>query len=477
VSLAGFDVAFQGQPLGVPQIGSPVGTLALGTIVRATKGKPYDPDKFLEKHGIADFDRLVEYIQPYYEATRGAAPLQQAAGSFGASVAAESLIIGMGGQLGQFDNSINGQKFSNRFRSIEADKLARMAESGVPITGAVIEQIREESVSLAIKSFYAEAFLNGLPIVTTSRYRTMYETLGEPKLRAYRAEFGYDLGTAKFVQEIDSTQGNYVASLITDSTIDNRFGFNSSEATLEGIYPNSVLLNRADSMVGDQSFIGTLFNQGDFVADRSDTVADILYNIKINGKPVKYRAEEEFTAAEDLQVRAGNKDYYAGVEVIEQHARERGINKGTKAYEEFYGVWKDNWTAITGEKYPLWLARDEVMRRNRVEKNLAAATLVLSDAKYMETVGNNNPMAMATAEYLRGRVKLQEELERAIAASGNTTIDASRNAYVADLRDNYVKALDQKYPGFQRVHDIYFNNDKLEKLDKYETGYGFGGTE
>lgn len=477
VSLAGFDVAFQGQPLGVPQIGSPIGTFALGAVVRATKGKPYDPDKFLEKHGIADFDRLVEYIQPYYEATRGAAPFQQATGSFGASVALESLMIGIGGQVGQFDNVINGQKFSNRFRSIEADKLARMAESGVPITGAVIEQIREESVSLAIKSFYAEAFLNGLPIVTTSRYRTMYETFGEPKLRAYRAEFGYDLGTAKFVQEIDSTQGNYVANLITDSTIDNRFGFNSSEATLEGIYPNARLLNQADTMVGDQSLIGTLFNQGDFAADRSDIVSDILYNININGKPVKYRAAEEFTAAEDLQVRAGNKDYYAGIEVIEQHARERGIKKGTKAYDEFYGVWKDNWSAITGEKYPLWLARDENMRRNRVEKNLAAATLVLSDSKYMETVGVNNPMAMATAEYLRGRVKLQEELERAIAISGNTTIDASRNAYVADLRDNYVKALDQKYPGFQRVHDIYFNNDKLEKLDKYETGYGFGGTE
>ena len=477
VSLAGFDVAFQGQPLGVPQIGSPVGTLALGSIVRATKGKSYDPDKFLEKHGIADFDRLVEYIQPYYEATRGAAPLQQAAGSFGASVAAESLIIGMGGQLGQFDNSINGQKFSNRFRSIEADKLARMAESGVPITGAIIEEIREESVSLAIKSFYAEAFLNGLPIVTTSRYRTMYETLGEPKLRAYRAEFGYDLGTAKFVQEIDSTQGNYVANLITDSTIDNRFGFNSSEATLEGIYPNAKLLGQADSMVGDQSLIGTLFNQGDFVADRSDIVSDVLYNIKINGKPVKYRAEEEFTAAEDLQVRAGNKDYYAGIEVIEQHARERGINKGTKAYEEYYGVWKDNWKATTGEKYPLWLARDENMRRNRVEKNLAAATLVLSDSNYMKTVGTKNPMAMATAEYLRGRVRLQEELARAIAASGNTTIEASKNAYVADLRDNYVKALDKKYPGFQRVHDIYFNNDKLNDLSMYQTSYGFGETE
>jgi hypothetical protein len=95
----------------------------------------------------------------------------------------------------------------------------------------------------------------------------------------------------------------------------------------------------------------------------------------------------------------------------------------------------------------------------------------------MSTVGEKNPMALATAEYLRGRAKLQEELARAIAISGNTTIDAQSNSYVADLRDNYVAALDKKYPGFQRVHEIYFNNDKLLDIQKYQIGYGFGGTE
>ena len=477
VSLAGFDVAFQGQPLGVPQIGSPVGVLALGTIVRQTKGKPYDPAKFLEKHGIADFDRLIEYIQPYYESTRGAGTIEQVAGSFGASVAAESLIVAMGGHLGMFDNPANAQKFNNRYRSIEADMIARMADSGVPITGQVVEEVREKAVSLAIKSFYAEAFVNGLPIVTTGRYRTMYEVFSEPKLRTYRKEFGYDLGTAKFVEEIDTDQGQYIAGLITDSTVDNRFGFNSSDATLDGIYPNQELLNQADKMTGDQSLLGALFNQGDFVEDRSDIASDILYNIRINGKPVKYTSDEAFTAAEDLQVRAGNKDYYAGVEVIEQHARDRGIKKGTKAYDDFYGEWKKNWDGIVSEKYPMWGARDKQIRQNRVEKNIAAAQLVLSNSKYMETVGTNNPMALATAEYLRGRVVLQEELARAVAISGNTTIDASKNAYVAELRDNYVAALDKKYPGFQRVHDIYFNNDKLNDTSIYQTGYAFGETE
>ena len=477
ISLSGFDVAFQGQPLGVPQIGSPIGVLALGTIVRETKGKSYDPAKFLEKHGIADFDRLVEYIQPYYESTRGAGAVEQVAGSFGASVAAESLIVAMGGHLGVFDNPANAQKFNNRYRSIEADKIARMADAGIPITGKIIEEVREEAISLTIKSFYAEAFVNGLPIVTTGRYRTMYEVFSEPRLRALREEFGYDLGTAKFVEEIDSSQSQYVANLITDSTVDNRFGFNSSDATLEGIYPNQELLNQADKVTADQSLIGTLFNQGDFNEDRSDVASDILYNIRINGKPVKYTSDEAFNAPEDLQVRAGNKDYYAGIEIIEQHARERGINKGTKAYEEYYGIWKKNWEDIIGKKYPIWSARDETIRQNRVEKNLSAAQLIVSNSNYMSTVGSKNPMALATAEYLRGRVVLQEQLAIAVAASGNTTIDASKNAYVAELRDNYVKALDAKYPGFQRVHDIYFNNDKLNDIEIYETGYGFGGTE
>lgn len=477
VSLQGFDVQFQGQPLGVPQIGSPAGALFLGTIVRQTTGKSYDPAKFLEKHGIADFDRLIEYIQPYYESTRGAGLGEQVAGSFGGSVALESLLVGMGGTLGQFDNPVNGQKFNNRFRAIEADKLSKLSEMNVPIDGVTIERVREESIALAIKSFYAEAFANGLPIVSTSRYRTLYETVGEPKLRAYRAEFGYDLGTAKFVEEIDSQQANYITSLISDSTVDNRYGFNASTATLDGIYSNKDLLDTADKITADSSLIGTLFNQGDFVEDRSDVASDILYNIRVNGKPIKYTSDEAFNAAEDLQIRSGNKDYYGGIEIIEQHARDRGIKKGTNAYEQYYGIWKTNWESTINERYPIWATREQKIRQNRVEKNLAAAAVILSDPTYMETVGNNNPVAKGIAEYLRGRVKLQKELEKAKAISGNKTIDASKNAYVAQLRDDYVKALDAKYPGFQRVHEIYFNNDKLEDISIYQNVYGFGETE
>jgi hypothetical protein len=125
----------------------------------------------------------------------------------------------------------------------------------------------------------------------------------------------------------------------------------------------------------------------------------------------------------------------------------------------------------------MWAVRDRTIRLDRVEKNLFAAQSILSDSNYMSTVGSKNPIALATAEYLRGREVLAQELQRAIAVSGNTTIDAQSNAYVAELRDNYVAALEKKYPGFQRVHEIYFNNDKLLDIQKYQTGYGFGGTE
>jgi hypothetical protein len=121
----------------------------------------------------------------------------------------------------------------------------------------------------------------------------------------------------------------------------------------------------------------------------------------------------------------------------------------------------------------MWLVRDRTIRLDRVEKNLFAAQTILSDPQYMSTVGEKNPIALATAEYLRGRVKLQEELARAVALSGNTTVEAQDNAYVAELRDNYVAALEQKYPGFKRVHEIYFNNDKLNDISFYQTGYGY----
>jgi hypothetical protein len=478
VPLTGFDVVFQGQPIGVPQIGSPIGNAFLGPIMRGMTGKPYDPAKFLEKHGIADLDTVIKYIQPYYEATSGESTVQQLAGSFGSgSVALESLMVAIGGQAGMFANTTGGQKFHNRLQAIQADKLARLNEQDVPITGAVIERVLEESLALTTKSFYAEAFTNGLPLVATTRYKTYYEVTGEPKLRAYRAEFGYDLGTAKYTEEIDSQKAQYTANLITNTTTDNRFGFNSSEATLEGIYANERLLSQADLVVADTSLIGALFNQGDFTEDRSDVASDILFNIRVNGEPIKFKLDNPDKYAEDTQVRAGNKDYFAGIEVIEQHAEDRGIKKGTKAYKEFYGQWKTNWSDEIGQRYPMWLVRDRTIRLDRVEKNLFAAQTILSDPQYMSTVGEKNPIALATAEYLRGRVKLQEELARAVALSGNTTVEAQDNAYVAELRDNYVAALEQKYPGFKRVHEIYFNNDKLNDISFYQTGYGFGGTE
>jgi hypothetical protein len=478
VPLSGFDVVFQGQPIGVPQIGSPIGNLFLGPIMRGMVGKPYDPAKFLEKHGIADLDKVIKYVQPYYEATSGENTVQQITGAFGSgSVALESLMVAIGGQAGMFANTTGGQKFHNRLQAIEADKLAKLSASGVAVTGVLIQQIREESLALTTKSFYAEAFTNGLPLVATTRYKTYYEVTGETKLRALRDEFGYDLGTAKYTEEVDSQQAQYIANLISDSTTDNRFGFNSSEATLEGIYANQQLLDNADLAIADTSLIGALFNQGDFTEDRSDIASDVLFEIRVNGEPIKYKLDNPGKYAEDNQVRAGNKDYFAGIEIIEQHAEDRGIKKGTKAYKEFYGVWKENWSGTIGERYPQWLVRDRTIRLDRVEKNLFAAQTIVNDSNYMSTVGSKNPVALAVAEYLRGRVKLQEELARASAASGYKTIDAQDNAYVAQLRDNYVASLEQKYPGFQRVHEIYFNNDKLAPIEFYATGYGFGGTE
>jgi hypothetical protein len=121
----------------------------------------------------------------------------------------------------------------------------------------------------------------------------------------------------------------------------------------------------------------------------------------------------------------------------------------------------------------MWGARDQKIRQNRVEKNVATASLIVFDDNFSKTVGANSTNAQAVKEYLIAREQLVIMFEDAKRESGRTTLEAADNAYIAELRDNLVKVLDTRYPGFQRVHDIYFNDDPLTPITQYQTGYGF----
>jgi hypothetical protein len=95
------------------------------------------------------------------------------------------------------------------------------------------------------------------------------------------------------------------------------------------------------------------------------------------------------------------------------------------------------------------------------------------DDNFSNTVGANSPISQAVKEYLIARQELLIMFEQAKQESGRTTLEAADNAYIAEMRDNVVSILETKYPGFQRVHDIYFNNDPLTPITQYQTGYGF----
>lgn len=470
IPLSGFDVMFQGQRPGVPQIGSPIAVLTLGQIMRSVKGKSYDPQNFLDKYGI-NTDDVIKEIQPYYEASRGKSIVGNVVSSgFTGSVFIQKSMIALGGMSGTFNSATDGQQFADRVDVILSDKLVKLAEQDIPITAKLITQLREESVALATKSFWAEAITAGGPTVSTQRFRTETQVGRQAELRKYTSRYGYDLGVSKFTESLD-TQGagqtQYVVSLLTDSNVDNRFGLNSSSATLNGIYANEPLIANADKMAADKHIIGTLLNQGDFTKDYNEVVSDIYYNINVNGKPLKFRSEDRFGGEEDAQIRAGNRDYYKRIELLEQQARLLGYSSGSNDYKEKIQPLKDAAEAEVSAKYPIWAERQVTLRVNRVEKNLAAAQMIITDPNFKNTVGAKNSMAPAVREYLKARQSLIEELDRARAASGRKTIGAKANAYVEELRDNVVAEIDRAYPGFQRVFDIYFSGDKLNDISIY----------
>ena len=473
IPLSGFDVMFQGQPIGVPQLGSPIASLALGTVSRFIAGKEYGTTKFMDAFGIK-LEDAIGYVQPFYDSTKGEGVTGTVTSAFGGgSVALQAAMTAIGGMSGSFDSTSTGTKFANRVNVIQTDKLIKMAESNTPITGAVIEDVRNRSIALAINSFWLEAVANGLPTVASSRFRTSTDLTLKPELQRSIQQNGYDLGTAMFTDKLNITQGEYVVRLLTDSQTDNRFAFNSTDKTLSGIYSNQNLIEQADKMTSDKSLIGVFFNQGDWNAEYSPVVADTMYSITINGKPIKYSAQDRMTAAEDLQVRSGNREYYAGVEKIENAARAAGIQKGTVAYDKTYGEAKKQLEFKVADTYPLWGARDVTSRQNRVDKNVALVQEMLSNSNYMNTVGKNIPTVTAMQEYIKARGKLMAELEVAKEASGRKTIDARANAYVGEALDLVVSELDRMYPGFRRVHDIYFNGDKLGDVSVYTSGYGY----
>jgi hypothetical protein len=480
IPISGFDVAFQGQLPGVPQISSPIGSVFLGQIIRNMVGKPYDPSKFTEKYFGKSLSEMIQYLQPYYSATRGttSGPLSvvnDVTASFGqTSVATEKAMIAIGGTMGSFYDVNSGKQFANRVDVIMADKLTQLAMNDVPITGALMDSIREEAISLAIKSFWAEALYAESPLVTTGRYRTKTEIEIKPELRRLQNQYGYDKGSAMFADMMDTRYGSFIAKLLTDSNTDNRFNFNSTEQTLSNIYQNENLISQVDRMSGiDKSFIGMFINQGDWTGDYSAVASDVMYGLKINGKSVKYSAEDRFTSQQDVQIRTAWSEYYRGIEQIENDARSRGVKQGTNAYDAYYGVWKDNWTKAMEEKYPLWTAAQRNMRMNRVELNLAAASIFVNNTAYMTNTGMSINEVQGIAIYLRERQNLIAELAVARKASGRETLDARDNQYVAAMRDDLVAEIDKQHPGFQRVFDIYFNGDKLNDISKYLAAYSY----
>lgn len=464
----GFDVITQGQIPVIPTLGGPGGEI-IGTQLIKYISESTDADKFLrDQFGIGIDDLSQKYILPFYEKGYGESFLSSAYSStvpfnsFQLSLLAS--VYGMTGNLPIIQDLVPQvrERWTARYDAARDQVAIDMQMNNEPLDPDVVN---ERAARIARNSLFVEAISSGVgPVVALKTDDTTVRELNQ-RLTKYQNDpaIGYNEGAVKLAAELDA-QGVKYASGITatlrTSTSDNRFGLYSNIQTVKGVEANIDSFSQAAQLYKDNPFLGELFNiSGD--GKYSAVADDLLYSVKVNGEPLKIKNMSPEDAETQAQMRAGWATYFDALQLIEQDAENNGIKKGTKAYNEYYKVWKDNLADDVAKQYPIWGTRENRITLEQSDKFIELASFFVNDKQFMSTVGKNNEAIKGLEIYLRERDVIIQELEMNRARTGTYGLDSKANSYYATWRDNLGEYLSVQYPGFEQMWVRYLSRDEL----------------
>lgn len=465
-SPVGIDVITQGQLPILPTLGGPAGEI-VGTQLIKYISESTDADKFLrEQFGVGIDAISSKYILPFYEKGYGKGVLSSAYSStvpFNSSqLSLLSSIYGMTGALPIVQDLVPQvrQRWAARYDAARDEVVADMLLRGEGLNPDVIN---ERATSIARRSLLFESLSSGIgPVVAFKAESSQMRDLNQ-RLTAYQNEFGYNEGSVKMIAELENQgikDASGIVSTLRSSTSNNRFGLYSNIATIKGVEKNIDSFSTAAQYYEDNPFLGELFNQ---VGDNtySPIADDLLYSIKVNGEPLKSKDMSPEDAERQAQMRAGWATYFDNLEFIEADAERNGVKKGSKLYNEYYKVWKENLADAVGKQYPVWDTRDNRITLQKSDKFIELGTYFVNDKQFMATVGNNNEAIKGLEIYLREREIIMAELEVNRQRTGTYGLDSKANEYYAEWRDNLGEAIAADYPGFKQMWTRYLSQDEL----------------
>jgi hypothetical protein len=192
-----------------------------------------------------------------------------------------------------------------------------------------------------------------------------------------------------------------------------------------------------------------------------------MFSTEVNGKPLRSKLDNVDERAKRQQYSMATELYFSNIEYIEKHAEDRGISKNSDTYKEQYKPWKDAVELEIEQKFPIWATRPDTFQTDKSTNNLAIVNRLLSDKKFMNTVGKNSDAIKGLQTYMEARQVFKDKLAEEAARTGVAGADTKQNRWILEWRDEVAEEIKKQYPAFERMYDRYISNDVLEDIPSF----------
>ena len=461
------DVITQGQLPVFPTIGGPFGQTALSSAFAKS-----NPDEISMKLFGENADKIVsKYIMPYYEKTYGKKTSQILATNLNPM---NSWMISAMAAIRKGDATLATDEANNRFNArYNAAYDNIIMEKMLNGQSVNDDEVKLEAARLATSTLWVEAASSFLgPIVGGKLGNAEARNLEQEFNRLRKANGGNsDLAAIELTKSLegryDSPFLSTVPKIINTRSTSNRLGLLATPQTLKNLEQNMDLVANIDYLFPDNPFLGELFSAGDPKADYSKFVEDKMFGIEINGEPLRGKLDNIDERAKRQQYSMANELYFSNIEYIERHAEARKISKNSDYYKQYYKPWKEAVLADIEKAFPIWATRPDTFQTDKSTNNLAIVNRLLSDEKFMKTVGKNSKAIKNLQTYMEARQVFKDMLDKEAARTGVAGADTAQNRWILEWRDATVDDILKAYPEFQRMYDRYISNDMLEDIPSF----------
>lgn len=461
------DVITQGQIPGLQVVGGPFGQTALTYGLLKTH-----PDEITQKLFGKNATEIVgKYVMPYYEKTYGKSATDTLITNLNPMNSwMLSAMAAIGTGKAWYATPEANKRFDARFNTAWDTLVLQSAYEDKPLNDI---ELREQAADLAINSLWVEMASSFFGPVVSGK-------LGDSETRKLEQRYNKlikdnqgntDAAAIQLTQEIQAKYNTSMASsatkVITTRSNENRLGLLATPQTLRNVENNKALLEQIDLVFPDNPLLGEMLSAGDPKDDYSQFVEDKMYSISLNGVPLREALNNPKERAKRQQYSMAWEMYSSNVEYLESEAKRLGISKNSQTYKQVYKAVKDYIEIEVGKRYPLWAARPQTMQFNKSSNNLAIMDTLLSNDKFMKTVGNNSTAIQGLQEYMKARAQLVATLKAEAKRTGVTSADTKQNDWILELRDSIANDISNQYPGFERLYTRYLNDDMLEDIPTY----------